>query len=213
MKYAISGLIIFITIGLIIFANNFEVSPKIRKKIGPTVVDSHDQKGILTYKRLFQEIEHNNIVVLGFDSSIRNQNEIISGFLKTAAYYKKSFSVKYKDNNKYTIKALDFNSFSHDQCTKDSKCLVVVNSKLSSRFYEDSFSEQNFLKNTLISLTYLPVLNKEIVEPKCGEGDETSCAQLSFLSRYRKRKYKADKDYVALEMHRDKDYYAIVNQP
>lgn len=213
MKYAIGGLIIFITIGLVIFANNFEVSPKIRKKIGPTVVDSHDQKGILAYKRLFQEIEHNNIVVLGFDSAIKNQNQIIEGFLRTATYYKKKFQVKYKDNVKYTIDALDSKYFSNDNCSKMNKCLVILNSKQSSRFYKDSFSEKNFLKNTLISITYLPVLEKEIVEPKCKQGDETSCAQFSFLSRYKKRKYKMNKDFVALEMHRDKDYYALVNQP
>ena len=77
--------------------------------------------------------------------------------------------------------------------------------------YEDSFSETNFLLNTLISINFIPVI-RESDFAGCEAGVPTQCVQRDFLTRYKKRKYKFDNNFMALEMHRDKDYYAIVNQ-
>lgn len=223
------------------FTIRYGLRPKPIPVMNPTSFERLEQIGIVTYRRLRQNIRSERVVVLGSSAEVPKSSEVWLGLIEAAAAEKERVvvfpasgqiqvpSVPNVEVVKYSEEAHrsgDLVELAHNRMKSGQLVVIIGPTEEVSHLVKSSVTQQieKAVGHPVLSISSLKFAVSEQasseLEPQCLEpGTEKdvvrrlSCAASRVSRKYMKKKLDAEKIWAVMERHGLKEYLVFIHQP
>lgn len=223
------------------FTIRYGLRPKPIPVMNPTSFERLDQIGIVTYKRLRQNIRSERVVVLGLSAEVAKSSEVWMGLLEAAAAEKERVvvfpvsgqiqvpavpNVEVIRYSEEAHKSGDLVQLAHNRMKGGQLVVVIGPTEEVSHLVKNSVTQQleRVVGHPVLSISTLRFAVSEEasteLEPHCleptAEKDvvrRLSCAASRVSRKYMKKKLAPDKIWAVTERHGLKEYLVFIHQP
>lgn len=217
----------------------YGLRPKPIPIMKPTSFSSLEEMGVVTYRRLRQQIRSEKVLVLGVELSDPEGQNLWVGLMKAAVADKVTIQDVFVDSrieSSIFFQGFKTTSFVADapQDLKDTLIkgrrrnglvIVLASNQDSSHLRKDSLTKilEKSPLGPIMSLSQMPlILNKEILEEKsesCADLDmsdflsRSECVVYRFSKQHLRRKLSPEKLYGGVERYGLKEYLIFIHRP
>lgn len=223
----------------IYFSIRYGLRPKPIPIMKPTYFGSLEEMGVVTYRRLRQQIRSEKIIILGTDFTSPENQDVWKGLIKaalddkvriqTVMYDEKNPPIEYF--NKFTnlefgaLSDKDFKTILLNSRRRDGLLVILTTNHDSSHLYKGSLTKklESSALGPIFSLSQTSlILNKEQLETlsqSCADLDPNDflsrmdCIIFRFSRQHQRRKLDVEKLYGAVERYGLKEYLMFIHPP
>jgi hypothetical protein len=190
-----------------------EVDPA--RVLNPTNFDKPEQLGAVIFRRFWQEIRDEKILIVGSSPFLRDYDRVWRVFLQVAAKENITFGRVFAqaDLRDLGVKAepLDWEAVQVALAGPDRILVHLVST-------DEMLNEAQTrtMRGLILFQDLLPVKAEaiQLLQSRCGENDKAiACVALKALSHGKKRKFSVDKLTAVVEKHGRREHYLFVHEP
>ncbi len=223
------------------FTIRYGLRPKPIPVMNPTSFERLEQIGIVTYKRLRQNIRSERVVLLGLSSDVPGNSEVWLGLLRAAAADKEKVVVfpsraDFQIGMENTFEWVPYSEeadnsgqlleLAHERMKGGHLVVILGSSNEVSHLVAGSLSQKldRLVGHPVLSISTLPLSLDEseirLAETEClepsSEGNplrRLHCAAIRSGRKFLKKKLDPEKVWAVLERHGLKEYLLFIHQP
>ncbi len=236
---------VFLALGIssgIYFSIRYGLRPKPIPQLNPTVFDSPDQIGVVTYRALRASLRAERVLVLGSDTAIQGYQDIWNGFVHAAVadgikmdtVFERSDlqipealkTAKVSEVKPEEIMSAEFTKEIQNAYQSGEMAVIQILNIEATHLTPGTLTRrlQQLPNLPVISISMLPLaVNQQgldQLEPRCVDPrnddkpeDRFACAASRISRRYLRKHLPADKWVAAIERHGLKEYLLFISMP